>query len=600
MKKINFKKLYIKNFLSVGDDPIEIDFKEGFNIITGVNRDEDSIRNGVGKSTIVSAFYFAIFGSTLHDITNQSFIVNRKNGGNCVVRLEFEDVSTKRGNEYFVIERKIAPKSLKIWKNNVEKTKSTIPETNKYIKDVLSLNEDVFKNCIIMQANNTIPFMAQRKTDRKNFIESIFNLGIFSEMLKLLREDVKESKRQYDIENSALSVIEKNVEEYKEKVAEIKNDIKQAKARLAEDEADLDRRILEQENKIAQAKKNSIVVDKTKLTKIEKKQNKYKIYRDKLKEVEAELNASIRVNDRKYDELCEIKDVCPTCKRPYDKNVIELTTKKKEDIKKENENIEKQLSEVEERTGEVDKILAKCDKDIKAFNKLLNQSYYYDYEIQTAEYAIKVCKEQKEKLKDKYTLNGSEKMFNNLLNDAEKSYKDKKQIVSSIEVDLGKLNICEYVLGDAGVRSFIVNKLLDILNSRIKFYLASFKSMFKFEFNEFFEEEIKDSNEVICLYGNCSSAEQKKIDIAIIFAFLDILKLHQQIEYNIAFYDEILDSSLDTKSLEIIVNFIAEQSIASGKCSYIITHKSDLQLPNITETIFLEKLNGFTRRIEQD
>ena len=600
MKKINFKKLYIKNFLSVGDDPIEIDFKEGFNIITGVNRDEDSIRNGVGKSTIVSAFYFAIFGSTLHDITNQSFIVNRKNGGNCVVRLEFEDVSTKRGNEYFVIERKIAPKSLKIWKNNVEKTKSTIPETNKYIKDVLSLNEDVFKNCIIMQANNTIPFMAQRKTDRKNFIESIFNLGIFSEMLKLLREDVKESKRQYDIENSALSVIEKNVEEYKEKVAEIKNDIKQAKARLAEDEADLDRRILEQENKIAQAKKNSIVVDKTKLTKIEKKQNKYKIYRDKLKEVEAELNASIRVNDRKYDELCEIKDVCPTCKRPYDKNVIELTTKKKEDIKKENENIEKQLSEVEERTGEVDKILAKCDKDIKAFNKLLNQSYYYDYEIQTAEYAIKVCKEQKEKLKDKYTLNGSEKMFNDLLNDAEKSYKDKKQIVSSIEVDLGKLNICEYVLGDAGVRSFIVNKLLDILNSRIKFYLASFKSMFKFEFNEFFEEEIKDSNEVICLYGNCSSAEQKKIDIAIIFAFLDILKLHQQIEYNIAFYDEILDSSLDTKSLEIIVNFIAEQSIASGKCSYVITHKSDLQLPNITETIFLEKLNGFTRRIEQD
>lgn len=600
MKKINFKKLYIKNFLSVGDDPIEIDFKEGFNIITGVNRDEDSIRNGVGKSTIVSAFYFAIFGSTLHDITNQSFIVNRKNGGNCVVRLEFEDVSTKRGNEYFVIERKIAPKSLKIWKNNVEKTKSTIPETNKYIKDVLSLNEDVFKNCIIMQANNTIPFMAQRKTDRKNFIESIFNLGIFSEMLKLLREDVKESKRQYDIENSALSVIEKNVEEYKEKVAEIKNDIKQAKARLAEDEADLDRRILEQENKIAQAKKNNIAVDKTKLTKIEKKQSKYKIYRDKLKEVEAELNASIRVNDRKYDELCEIKDVCPTCKRPYDKNVIELTTKKKDDIKKENENIEKQLSEVEERTAEVDKILAKCDKDIKAFNKLLNQSYYYDYEIQTAEYAIKVCKEQKEKLKDKYTLNGSEKMFNNLLNNAEKSYKDKKQIVSSIEVDLGKLNICEYVLGDAGVRSFIVNKLLDILNSRIKFYLASFKSMFKFEFNEFFEEEIKDSNEVICLYGNCSSAEQKKIDIAIIFAFLDILKLHQQIEYNIAFYDEILDSSLDTKSLEIIVNFIAEQSIASGKCSYVITHKSDLQLPNITETIFLEKLNGFTRRIEQD
>lgn len=113
--------------------------------------------------------------------------------------------------------------------------------------------------------------------------------------------------------------------------------------------------------------------------------------------------------------------------------------------------------------------------------------------------------------------------------------------------------------------------------------------MFTFTFNEFFEEELKDSNGIICLYGNCSGAEQKKIDIAIIFAFIDILKFHQQLEYNVAFYDEILDSSLDAKSLEIIVNFIAEQSVANGKCSYIITHKSDCQLPNVNDTIFLKK-----------
>ena len=600
MKKINFKKLYIKNFLSVGDEPIEIEFKDGFNIITGVNRDESDIRNGVGKSTIVSGFYFAIFGTTLHDISNQSFIVNRKTGANCVVRLEFEDISSKHGTEYFVIERKIAPKSLKIWKNDVEKTKSTIPETNKYIKEVLSLNEDVFKNCIIMQANNTIPFMAQRKIDRKNFIESIFNLGVFSDMSKLLREDIKEAKRKYDIENSALDVIHDNVDEYKAKIEGVKQEMASAKSKLLDEERQIDDEIREHEAKIKLIIEKNKPIDSSKINAVKEKQKKYIDYKDKFKDIEANINASININNRKYKELCEIKDVCPTCKRPYDKDVIDITNAKKEEVKADNLKLQKQLAELKNKKSGIDKVLNECSSLIEKYDKLVKQSYYYDYEKQNAEYAIKVCKERKNGLKEKYTSKGSLKMLNDLLTDAEKLYNDKKDVVSGIEVELGKLNICEYVLGDAGVRSFIVNKLIDILNSRIKFYLASFKSMFKFEFNEFFEEEIKDSNGIICLYGNCSGAEQKKIDIAIIFAFLDILKLHQQIEYNVAFYDEILDSSLDSKSLEIIVKFIAEQSAANGKCSYVITHKSDCQLPNVSDTVFLEKVNGFTRRIEQD
>lgn len=600
MKKINFKKLYIKNFLSIGDEPIEIDFKEGFNIITGVNRDESDIRNGVGKSTIVSGFYFAIFGSTLHDITNQSFIINRKTGANCVVRLEFDDISSKRGTEHFVIERKIAPKSLKVWKNDVEKTKSTIPETNKYIKEVLSLNEDVFKNCIIMQANNTIPFMAQRKTDRKNFIESIFNLAVFSDMSKLLREDIKAAKREYDIENSALNVIEDNVNEYKIKVSEIKKNIAEANTKLKAEEELIDKEIAENNAKIANIKQKKKPVDDSNINAVKAKQKKYNVFKDKFQTIEANINASINLNNRRYKELCEIKDVCPTCKRPYDDSVIDLTNKQKTKLEDDNADLKSKLSELKNKKVEVENVLRECANAIDEHDKRVKQSYYYDYEIQTAEYAIKVCEEKKKTLKTTYSFDESEKAFTEMLENAEKSYSEKKNTVSSIETELGKLNICEYILGDAGVRSFIVNKLLDLLNSRIKYYLTSFKSMFTFTFNEFFEEELQDSNGIICLYGNCSGAEQKKIDIAIIFAFLDILKFHQQIEYNVAFYDEILDSSLDSKSLQIIVNFIAEQSLANGKCSYVITHKSDCELPNVTETIFLEKVNGFTTRVEQD
>lgn len=148
-----------------------------------------------------------------------------------------------------------------------------------------------------------------------------------------------------------------------------------------------------------------------------------------------------------------------------------------------------------------------------------------------------------------------------------------------------------------GVRSYIVNKLIDMLNARIRYYLGAFKSTFTFTFNEYFEEEIKDSNVTLCTYNNCSGAERKKIDLAISFAFIDVLKYHRQIEYNVIFFDEILDSSVDSKSLEIITDFISKQVEESGKAAYVITHKQDIAIRNITETVMLEKRNGFTKRI---
>lgn len=122
---------------------MEIEFKNGINIINGFNRDESDIRNGVGKSSICQAFYFAIFGKTTSDLPKQ-YIPNRKIGRNCVVTLEFENITPSRGSEIFKIERCLSPSRLRVWKNGKEKTKSSIPETTKYISEVLSANEEVF------------------------------------------------------------------------------------------------------------------------------------------------------------------------------------------------------------------------------------------------------------------------------------------------------------------------------------------------------------------------------------------------------------------------------------------------------------------------
>ena len=210
MKKVTFTRLFIKNFLSVGETPVEIRFDKGFNIITGYNKDENDIKNGVGKTLIIDALYFAIFGSTLRELSNQSYIINRQNGKHCKVILEFDNNSSRHNQEHFIIERGLAPKSLTISKNGADKTKSSIPETNKYIREVLSANEDIFQNCIIMRANNTIPFMLKSKPSKKNFIESIFNLSIFSDMLKDVREDLRVAKHSYDITNAQYEVISNN------------------------------------------------------------------------------------------------------------------------------------------------------------------------------------------------------------------------------------------------------------------------------------------------------------------------------------------------------------------------------------------------------
>jgi DNA repair exonuclease SbcCD ATPase subunit len=219
-------------------------------------------------------------------------------------------------------------------------------------------------------------------------------------------------------------------------------------------------------------------------------------------------------------------------------------------------------------------------------------------EVEQCDNIIKLLQEQLEKKTVKREITGVEN-FRNLIKSAEDSITDVKAKVDFLERELGKMNICEHVLGEYGVRAYIVNKLLDLFNNRIMYYLSAIKSTFNFRFNEFFEEEIKDANGIICLYNNCSGAEMKKIDLAISFAINDMLSLQKQVNYNVLFFDEILDSSLDDKSLNIILNFISEHTEKENKAVYIISHKSGAQIPHINEIITVEKVNGFTRRVTE-
>ena len=145
MKYVSFKELKIKNFLSIGEEYVTVNFDKGLHIVTGVNRDKEDRRNGVGKSTIADALYFAIFGQTLREI-KKNFIANNLTSGTCEVQLSFVVDDSKHGVNEFDIIRTLNPSKVYVYKNGNDKTRDSIANTNEYINTVLSSTPEIFQN----------------------------------------------------------------------------------------------------------------------------------------------------------------------------------------------------------------------------------------------------------------------------------------------------------------------------------------------------------------------------------------------------------------------------------------------------------------------
>jgi len=194
VKRVNFQKIYIQNFLSVGKPGIEISFKEGINLITGLNIDKDS-RNGVGKSTIIESLYWCLFGDTMREIKKDQ-VVNNINKKECAVSLSFS-VTTKEGTQQYNIIREAKPSKVVIYENGTDVTKSTLSKADDYITKLINADGNIFQNAVIMTANNTIPFMAQKKGDKRKFIEDMLRLSVFGDMSLLIRNDFAETRKAY-------------------------------------------------------------------------------------------------------------------------------------------------------------------------------------------------------------------------------------------------------------------------------------------------------------------------------------------------------------------------------------------------------------------
>ena len=595
MKRVNFQEIYIQNFLSVGNPGITFQFNEGINLITGINVDKDS-RNGVGKSTIIESLYWCLFGETMREIKKEQ-VVNNINKKDCLVSLQFTIVTNSEINRYTIL-REAKPSKVCIYENDVDITKSTIAKADDFIAKLISSTSDVFQNAVIMTANNTLPFMAQRKGDKRKFIEEMLRLSIFGDMSVCLRNDFADVKKTYELAFDRSQNITKNIKLYQEQQD------KQSKNK--------EQKIEELDKKIANyiAEKLSIeskmhVIDQHTLNVLEQQiktlpatvaeeKKKNKTY----SKAAHELEFQVKQKTKELSDIDVSDDTCHTCNRKYDETHLhDLATKK--------QNLSAEISELKRKHTAIQTIITKHNSTLEKLEQELykakDDSHKIKMQINDNEndtkkiHQINLWVEHLEK--DKLSTSNEESNFVSLI---EQSQTELQQVEVDVKTNQHKMRVLDnarFVISEEGVKSFIIKKMLSLLNNKLNFYLNKLEAPCKCFFNEYFEEIIINEKGQECSYFNFSGGERKRIDIAVLFMFQDIRRLQSDVAINLSMYDELFDSALDERGAECILALLRERVEQNNESIYIVSHNKNTVKSGINNTIQLEKRDGFTKLI---
>ena len=597
MKRVNFKKLSIVNFLSVGEDPVTIEFSKGLHVITGKNKDKPDRRNAIGKSTIADALYFAIFGETLREL-KKDLIPNNLTNGKTHIELDFE-VDSPKGNNNFKIIRTLSPSKVLIFKDGVDKTRDSIKNTTTYINNVLSASPSIFQNCVIMTVNNAVPFMAKNKIEKRKFIEDIFGMEVFSTMLATLRQDYNEISREHDTRLTKLEEIEKaykNYEDQKQKILQTRKEKKEKYLGRQKDNTQEKEKLKEELGKIEEIDISKVEGQISALDEAVLDQD---IRIESNLEAIARNKALAAERKERYKKMGTEEEKCPVCLRPMEEHDAELIAKEKENLK---ECIHEAIDDIKNYSDGLKELRVRKDRFLKAINECRNkisEAKLHEQNKANIEQRIEqLDKWQVELESDLEAIESTDTDFDSLIIETKKRVDKLAKKVKEYRDELAKLDIVKYVVSEEGVKSYIVNKLLELLNSKLLHYLKRLDSNSICIFNEYFEEEILNEKNKVCSYFNFSGAERKSIDLACLFTFSDIRRLQGGVQYNIAIYDELFDSSFDEKGIELITHILQDRVEELDECSIVISHRKESIKAVTGDVIYLEKENGITKRLD--
>ena len=545
---IYFKKLRWKNFLSTGNVFTEIDLaNKETTLIVG--------QNGAGKSTILDALTFGLFGKPFRKI-NKPQLINSITQKNCVVEIEFSIGL----NQYKII-RGIKPSIFEVYMNdNLLNQNAEMKDYQELLeKQIIKVNYKSFSQVVVLGSATFQPFMQLSSSQRREIIEDLLDLQIFTVMNSILKDKIlTNSENIYEV-NSNKKLVNSKIELTKSHLQEMQNNndklieekeksIKEANEKIK----DLYLKIAKIDEKIENCRKE--IGDNDSLS---KKLEKLSKLRHQIEAKVAILNKDVKFfNDHEN---------CPTCKQQIDEAFRVKTIEEKNSQIKETEEGLVLLSKEYETTNNKLKHIMSINHDIQKF------------ELEKVEYKTSV------KSLEKYNQRSLEEIEN---------LKNKKEIVDDKIVDYEKeLNLLEtrynemneeknvlaaaaILLKDTGIKSKIIKQYIPVINKLINKYLSSMDFFVSFELDENFNESIKSRHRDDFSYASFSEGEKQKIDLALLFTWRAIAKLRNSISTNLLIMDEVFDSSLDQNATDYLMNIIRD--IAKDNNIIIISHKEHM------------------------
>ena len=566
---IRFKKIKWKNFLSTGNQWTEIDFeKSSTTLIIG--------SNGAGKSTVLDALTFVLFNKPFRKIT-KSQLVNTVNEKDCNVEIDFT-VGTR---DYRVV-RGIKPSVFEIWVgDNMLNQTAAANDQQKYLEtNILKLNYKSFTQIVVLGSSSFIPFMQLSAPNRREVIEDLLDIRIFSAMngvvkdkLRQLKEDIKILELRKESLTDKVSMQKKFIEEIESRG---KQDIKEKK----EKKDGFANEILNfiTHNEELETEVTGLIEDQEKVTGASKTLLKLNNLKGKMSN-----KVSTLTKEHKFftDNV-----TCPTCTQNIEESfrlnrIAEVETKAKElqDGYKELQFKIKSEQERELSFNTLSKEITKLNNDISQNNTRISgcqrQVRDLESEIQKLTTQLANRNTEDEKLKE----------FNQSLQNIFKELADKK-------TDIMYHDFAYSLLKDDGVKTKIIKKYLPLINQQVNRYLQMMDFYINFKLDEEFSETIESPIHENFSYSSFSEGEKMRIDLALLFTWREVARVKNSVNTNLLIMDEVFDSSLDgmgTEEFLKIIRFVIKDSNV-----FVISHKADLH-DKFNSVIRFEKVKGFSR-----
>ena len=570
---IEFKTLRWMNLLSTGNAFTEVNLNtHKSTLIVG--------QNGAGKSTVLDALSFVLYGKPFRKI-NKPQLINTINGKNCVVEVEF-DVGKKK---YKVI-RGIKPNIFEIYHNGemINQSADVKDYQDMLEKTILKLNHKSFNQIVILGSASFVPFMQLPAAHRREIIEDLLDIQIFSVMNSLLKDKAATNKSAITDNKYKLEMVIDKIEIHKMHLEAQKVDNTQL---IAEKQA----KITKLTDDVTKIKKNIEAFNKEMEDLRTKLINKDKLSakQSKLQTLQRQIGERVKKTTKEIDFFTE-HDTCPTCNQDisqeFKDNMIGDRTKQQTQLVDGLNKLQEELSIVVESMQE----FAEINDSIVELNKNVavstNNTRFSNEAIQELQIEVTALQEKTMNIEN----NSAE--IKTLLED------QKALGVAKIELDEEKsvYDVASVLLKDSGIKTKIIKQYIPVINKLINKYLASMDFFVNFELDENFEEKIKSRFRDEFSYASFSEGEKARLDLALLFTWRSIAKLRNSASTNLLILDEVFDGSLDNTGNDELLGIL--QALTQGNNVFVISHKTDAYLDKFEKVLKFEKHKNFSRIAE--